>query len=367
MNNRDAGVLARWRAWRRWKAQAHFVDLRPPIPKSDAHRLYRMSGRRLTIIGNRADIHGITGPDFGIQLVFGSGPRDPAPFVRFHEPFAPDLLIDSLRIGLPFEALRRSYPAIVPIGDDTQPHPEQPASAVISRYLGRLSDGKHEFVADVRDGRVDSFEIGVLGLSDARRAAIRGHRDRQKADEERRAQRKQAFSNLAATREDDDAMLLAWASDIKDGRRLAMFLKAQATSNDWHAVATTWNWDLGLAPLFWIIRRPECDLATAMEVFVGGEPSFHAEKFTDADEVPDWCLDSFLLTSEIFERWRVGFYRRSDIAFAAPAMRPDHALDRLRKRHEVPEAMMASRQGYAVSTEGYAEGFPPRDRLPTEA
>ena len=35
-----------------------------------------------------------------------------------------------------------------------------------------------------------------------------------------------------------------------------------------HVAALSWNWDYGLAPLLWIIRREDCDKATALHVFL---------------------------------------------------------------------------------------------------
>lgn len=35
----------------------------------------------------------------------------------------------------------------------------------------------------------------------------------------------------------------------------------------WHAIASQWNWDDDFLPLEWIAAQPECDRATAQEIF----------------------------------------------------------------------------------------------------
>jgi hypothetical protein len=35
----------------------------------------------------------------------------------------------------------------------------------------------------------------------------------------------------------------------------------------WHAIASSWNYDYGLAPIHWIVSQPACDFGTAVQVF----------------------------------------------------------------------------------------------------
>jgi len=77
----------------------------------------------------------------------------------------------------------------------------------------------------------------------------------------------------------------------------------------WHEVATGYNWDLN-APrdLGWIIEQPECDLATAMHVFLLGEPGYY-DDYKLASEVPDYQRPVFDLLDRVAQRLIAGAYR----------------------------------------------------------
>ena len=167
---------------------------------------------------------------------------------------------------------------------------------------------------------------------------------------------------MASTRAEDDAMLDRWAEDNKgndDSLRLEGFLKTKAQSDDWHAIATCWNWDNGYEPLAWIIRRQECDKATAPEIYWLGEPWFYAWKVEAREKILDWSLDGFHLSAEIFERWTQGFYKRTEIAYDGTRHIPAQTVDRNRNIRDIPAPMGLKLEGRIIPTEDFYDGFLP--------
>jgi hypothetical protein len=76
------------------------------------------------------------------------------------------------------------------------------------------------------------------------------------------------------------------------------------------------NWDYGLAPLLWIIRQENCDIATALETFFLASPDYYFRSCNDRSSVPaGWQREGFDFLVEIRERVARGFYKRSEIAF----------------------------------------------------
>lgn len=121
--------------------------------------------------------------------------------------------------------------------------------------------------------------------------------------------------------DDDDAMLTDWAAHCRpwtDSSPSAFAAFADwlrtASSDERHMAAGMCNWDYGLAPLLWISRRPDCDLATAWRIFFGCQPSYYLtyegdiERFTASD-------DAYHLMMEIKARIDSGFYQRAEIFF----------------------------------------------------
>ena len=86
------------------------------------------------------------------------------------------------------------------------------------------------------------------------------------------------------------------------------------TAKQLHKFAKFYNWDGGCGPLFEVIRHPRCDEGTARLIYWYGEPDF-ACQFLDASEVPDFCAEVYALLTEIEQRVKGGFYKRSVLAF----------------------------------------------------
>ena len=145
---------------------------------------------------------------------------------------------------------------------------------------------------------------------------------KEKAEKERK-QRELANAWKRIT-DDDDAMLLTWAKHCQPWNdyscnefvRYADWLRG-ADPDQRHIAALSWNWDYGLAPLLWISRREDCDLATALHIFFGscpesylqfeGSRSMAAEKYSD--------LMTYDMMMDIKGRIERGFYQCSAIHF----------------------------------------------------
>ena len=84
-----------------------------------------------------------------------------------------------------------------------------------------------------------------------------------------------------------------------------------------HAAELTWNWDYGLAPLLWISRRDDCDLATALHIFFGSSPEYYLKVGGDRSLVAQGHGDlmTFDMMMDIKGRIERGFYTRSAIQF----------------------------------------------------
>ncbi len=91
---------------------------------------------------------------------------------------------------------------------------------------------------------------------------------------------------------------------------------AASSPDDWHYLVGRWNYDFGIHPLVWIIQRPDCDKATAQQMFF---------------QVADWLLlwdsarkegkplpqnDEMRLLDYIIARWEADGFPRSELASA---------------------------------------------------
>ena len=90
--------------------------------------------------------------------------------------------------------------------------------------------------------------------------------------------------------------------------------------DDWHRVASSWNWDYGDDPLRWIIQQEQCDKATALHVFWHGEPGhYYRSGAVDRDSLKDALgyveYDTYDMLVEIVQRWKTGYYTRSELTY----------------------------------------------------
>lgn len=139
--------------------------------------------------------------------------------------------------------------------------------------------------------------------------------------------------------------------------------------DDWHQVAIDWNWDAGTEILEWIAAQPQCDRATAQDMAINSDITYHLRYPDRAALMADapYNVEGFDLVLPIIERWNTGFYTRSEIASYEPKrLRQEQqryrAAEAERKGHPLPwqlddsifQPLEGRRFGYS-----YTEGWPP--------
>jgi hypothetical protein len=286
------------------------------------------------------------GGSFGVQYNWGPsantvpdgiGRENIVESVSFEPPFPADTHIYGFAIGTRRADAENEMDRLgLTASDPTGPE---------YRYAtGTLADGFEltlRFRKDVLE-RVTVAQPNHSEIEEARKP----YRREQYEKEQRRRELADAWQLIT---DDDDAMLLTWAKHCKPWHdyetsefvRYAEWLR-KADPDQRHAAALTWNWDYGLAPLLWISRREDCDLATALHIFFGGEPSFYFKVGGDRSfvEAGHGDLMTFDMMMDIKDRIERGFYTRSAIQFdLAQAF---EILDRYKPTVEQLAAMIPS-------------------------
>jgi len=196
---------------------------------------------------------------------------------------------------------------------------------------------------------IPQFEEEMMNAGVAARALVDAHREAIKRPElVRRAQMSQ--QSVVANQD-------TWQQNRVEvaPKQLVEWLATQP-ANVWHEVAVNYNWDHD-APrdLGWIIEQPYCDLATAMHVFLFGEPGFY-DAYKTAAEVPAHALPVFELLDRVAQRIVEGAYPM--------------------RRFVVDQDALARRQAYQqqrLATGGFIrwvlpkEAFGPFERRPTNS
>lgn len=73
----------------------------------------------------------------------------------------------------------------------------------------------------------------------------------------------------------------------------------EQSPDDWHALTLNWNYDLDNAALKWIVSHPECDIGTAIQLFMIGMDSWFGLK---REDVRPYYPDAFDATEIARER-----------------------------------------------------------------
>ncbi len=95
-----------------------------------------------------------------------------------------------------------------------------------------------------------------------------------------------------------------------------------ANPDDWHRVALEFNWGEPLYVLDWIVRQPNCDLATALDIFWKGEPEcWQCEADAFNEEPNGFSYLNAKICAYVADRVRSGGYVRSEIAYKPDAFR----------------------------------------------
>lgn len=99
-----------------------------------------------------------------------------------------------------------------------------------------------------------------------------------------------------------------------------------ADPDDWHRVMLDFNWSEPLYLLDWIVRQPDCDIATALTIFWLGQPECWICEAGSSDEEPNgYSYLNAEICAYVATRVAAGGYQRSQIAFApSPSIRSDY-------------------------------------------
>ncbi len=218
--------------------------------------------------------------------------------------------LDGLKIGLSADEIAATRPEISYIRPSNWGSEIWRSDSLRAPYYAQ---------ADVKGGVI--ARISFLSQSCLQRVSV----VEAKEDERRRIYTAELTDkNRWKTISDPEEMLDAWVEvtnywGIKDDRFkwLAGRLRS-ANPDEWHAFATQWNWDNGLAPLIWIAKRPECDRATAAHIYWGLGPEYFAKYGCEEPDPGYWDDLSYSTIQDIVERWERGFYRRSELRWRKP-------------------------------------------------
>ncbi|EAQ28113.1 hypothetical protein NAP1_10978 [Erythrobacter sp. NAP1] len=92
----------------------------------------------------------------------------------------------------------------------------------------------------------------------------------------------------------------------------------QASPEEWHRFATGFNWSDDIAPLYWIARHEQCEMATALHVFWHACPEWELMKL--AGNEPIYERDEAMMVEYIAKRIAAKGYKRRKIAWDAEPM-----------------------------------------------
>jgi len=232
-----------------------------------------------------------------------------------HFKFPRDVPVCSVRIGMTVDEMQEALPTLRLVDGATG----EPNAQGFVVYQARPAAPNTDIVVSIKDGEVFAINLVRTDMDE-----VLSRRKRRKADRSAEEDRKRDAANRWKSIQDPNEMLLAWAehcspwTDYSPQRFVAFarWLIATADPDVWHIVATNWNWDYGTAPLLWIVRQKNCDIATVLEIFILAEPSYYFRYGEDRSAVPAHShLEMFDFLAEIRQRLAQGFYKRSEIAF----------------------------------------------------
>jgi len=278
----------------------------------------------------RAEIEAFLGPEETKRTlnVLSNSQRNTGVYVHFSQEdgvidsltytagfnFPRDVAVCGVCIGMTVDAMRNALPD-VRLADGQTGEPDERG---FIRYRAQPASLNATLGVSVKDGEVYAISLDRLDMDE-----VLARRKRQKAERSTEWDRQRERANRWKSIQDPDAMLLSWAEhDSPSGEsaksryvQLARWLMATSDPDVWHILATRWNWDYGHAPLLWIIRQKNCDIATALEIFLLADPAYYFRWGNDRSSVPTDNRDGFDFLTELRQRFAQGFYKRSEIAF----------------------------------------------------
>jgi uncharacterized protein DUF4274 len=229
--------------------------------------------------------------------------------------FPRDVAVCGVCVGMTVEAMQKALPELRLADGETG----EPNALGFVHYRAAPVSLNATLHVSVRNGEVADITLRRTDLNE-----VLDRRERQKAERRAEQDRERKRADRWKSIRDPDEMLLDWAENNSDRGAspdspnviFARWLIAKSDPDAWHILAMAWNWDYGRAPLVWIIRQNNCDIATALEVFFLADPSFYFRYGNDRSSVPaGWKTEDFDFLAEIRERIARGFYQRSEIVF----------------------------------------------------
>jgi Domain of unknown function (DUF4274) len=240
--------------------------------------------------------------------------------------FPRDVPVCGVRIGMTVDAMQEALPELRLADGETG----EPNERGFVGYQANPASLNATIQVSIKNGEVFSITLSRVDLREAQ-----ARRQRQEAERRAEKDRKRELANKWKSIKDTDEMLLSWAEHCSPWThytperfvKFARWLMATSDPDVWHMVATSWNWDYSHAPLLWIIRQENCDIATALEVFFLAEPYHYFRWVNDRSSVPAGNLEMFDFLAEIRQRLAHGFYKRSEIAFDGEYYAMDVAVE----------------------------------------
>jgi len=282
------------------------------------------------------------GGKFGVQLGYGPNAHS------MPDGIGRDHIVEQVSFEAPFPVATRIYgfsvgmsraeaeEEIARLGLKTMEitHPDV-------RYLSGKTDAGFEIMLMFRKDGLEKLTLSQPNHSEIMEGRRRFWSERH---ENEKRQRELANSWKLIT-DNDDAMLMTWAKHCRpwndyepsEFMRFADWLR-RADPDQRHAAALIWNWDYGLAPLLWISRREDCDLATALHIFFGCGPESYLKFEGNRALVRENGYDvmTYDMMMDIKGRIERGFYARSSISFDL-----SKALEVLERCNPTPEQCAA--------------------------
>jgi hypothetical protein len=266
--------------------------------------------------------------------------------------------IPGLHAGMTLSELIAAYPNLSPEPEDKHG---------VQAYAGATTPEGYELVATARNGVL--LAIGLERPGAAAHHAARAAFIAAKTNEAESARRAAEERRTRWRTIDDPAQMLRdWAATSDDwGKPPVRFVAyaewlIRATPDERHAAALNWNWDYGIPPILYIVRQPDCDLATALEIFYLAQPSYYHVFDDDPGCTNFKDEDEYGLIKEIRDGVNAGRFTRRDIAFLG--VEPYDRYLRGRAVYD-PAAFRLNLQGKARLDLEFDDGVPPEALTPT--
>lgn len=220
-----------------------------------------------------------------------------------------DMLVPlaELRLGDPIQTALLQYPSLTLTN-------EREHNGYQFRYFTSIDEARStELLVTERDGNLCHIQFSRLGFDAEYRLRMDRHAEREKQRIAEWETRSEKF-NMWEGEVDTDRMLDLWIEHRSDHRKgLVKKLKAFNTLNLDEVIdlVGSFNWDDGLAPLFWFVRHKDAPIAALFEIFSISEADYFLdpEKYREIEN----RRDEYGLLMEIKSHMESGYYSdRSD-------------------------------------------------------